>query len=132
MNDSLCLPNSVKKLGTSKFRLIVSFALAVLSAASVALMVRLVETHVPEDDFMAGARDPGNKVFLCMAAATCFAMMSSVIAVPAFLVRKFSPLLWLIPLFIGEIWFVNWYDWYGLFYYGKAWVRPPAVIKPIE
>lgn len=92
-----------------------------LSAASVSLMVSLVESHVPEDPLLAAAWYPAGKVMLCMAAASLSAVLAWLIAIPALLTRRFLPLLWLVPLFAGCVWFVGWYDWRGLFETGKAW-----------
>ena len=64
---------------------------------------------------------PVMEVVLCMAAVGAFGNIAWLMALPTLLKRRLLSLAWLIPMFLSLVWFVNWYDWGGLFTTGKAW-----------
>lgn len=121
--DVNSLPTRIQQLGASNVRLAGSCGLAVLSVAFIALMVYLVEIHVPRETALVADYFPVTQVFLCVCAASICAVAAWFSAVPALVTRRALPLLWLVPMTCGCVWFVEWYDWNGLFEYGKAWAN---------
>jgi hypothetical protein len=89
-------------------------------------MVLLVEWHTPNDPMLIADYFPCEKVIVCLAVSGAMGTASIICAVPVFLVRKFAPALWLLPLLFGMLMFLNWYDWDGLFQYGKPWSAVPT------
>lgn len=126
VHETNSLPSSLQRLGRSNVRLAVSSGLALSAAMFVGLMVFLVETHVPDDSLAVASHFPAAKVIFTLGAASGCAMLAWLLAMPALLVRRWLPLLWLVPMLIGGLWFAEWYDWKGLYQHGKAWAVTPS------
>ncbi len=125
--DDIPIPESVRNAGNGVWRQRFSVILTTVSLGAIALMVYRVEVHRPVDPMLVADHYPAGTVICCMATAAAAGTTAVLVCIPTLLIRNFTPLFWLVPLMLVTVWFIDWYDWQGLFEHGKAWYRPAAL-----
>ena len=100
-------------------RMLWSLGYAIFSCVSIAAMVCLVEWHEPGHPMMRSDYFPFVKVVPLGIAGMAAASLALLFSIPVFLSGRIMPAIWLLPLVVAILWFFTFYDWYGIFNFGK-------------
>ena len=96
-----------------------SLSSAIVACGSLIAMDVLVMRHVPADPMRTTDYFPVAEVVLSIGIGAIAATNAVLLSIPVFLTRRMLPLIWLIPMLAFGFWFLDFYDWRGLFNLGK-------------
>lgn len=113
------LPRSVESTGHKKWRLVASAGCSIVAVVAVVILVYFNRTYQVDGSVLVDHR-PLRITVLLLGAAMASAAISVMLAIPVLLARNFIPVAWLLPLLLGGLWFLSWYDWEALGKDGKA------------
>ena len=89
------------------------------AGVSLAAMVVLVQIR-NSDSMLAAEHYPVREVFICCGMTAICLTLALLFAIPVFLTENYTPGFWLVPAFVMLAAFMLWYDWEGVFNYGKS------------